>query len=47
MDKSYDESSIMFLKAIEFDPSCKHFENVYESIADCYFQKNDTSHNGT
>ena len=46
-EKSYDESSILFLKAIEFDPSCSHFTNIYQCLADCYFRKPDTSHNGT
>ena len=45
-EKLYDECSKLLLKAIELDPECKHFEEVYGKLADCYFMKPETSHNG-
>ena len=46
-EKFYPESSILFLKAIELDPECKQFANIFECLADCYTQMPETSHNGT
>lgn len=46
-ENSFDESATLFLKAIELDQNCLHFENVYECLANCYKNKHETSQKGT
>ena len=46
-EKKFEESSILFVEAIELNPDCDHFELVYEYLVNCFNTNREIFRNGT